>query len=143
MKEKLITITQKELEQIVYEEVQKERKILFDIHMEDYFLLPIYKEKKYRGRSSITMSKMAWETHLEQLAQLFGELELTRHAVEAMEPVYKEYHELYEKEHTYKMTFDDYIKMVNFSYSADELERVRDKVEEMYYKSLDDEELER
>jgi len=132
-----ITLTQKEFEQLVYDEVQKERHILFDMCLEDYFLLPLARERKQKGKTYITMSKEAWNKHLEQLGTTIGDLMLARKTIQVMEPVYKEYHSKYEEKHAFD--FDDYMKMVNATYNAEEFERVRDMFEEEFYKQFDDE----
>ena len=48
--------------------------------------------------------------------------------------VFDEYREEYEKAHDF--TFDDYIKMCEVSYDADEFERVKERFEEEYFKDL-------
>lgn len=138
MKEKQITVTQDELERIVYEEIQKERKILFDLCLEDYFLLPIITEQKRKGKVYIYMSKSAWTDFLEQISKSLGDLEIAREIIGIMEPVYTEYHKTYEENHS--LNFDDYMRASIAAYDADEFEHVRDMFEEEYYKRLNDEE---
>lgn len=136
MEKRTITMTQREFEQFIYEEVQKERHILFDMRFEDYFLLPLSTEWRRKGKIYISMSKDAWEKHLEQLSTTMGDLMMARKAIKMMEPVYREYREAYEKEHGFD--FDDYMKMINVSYNTEEFERVRDMFEEEFYKQFDD-----
>lgn len=135
MKEKQITVTQDELEKIVYEELQKERSMFFALCAENYFLLPIVKEKSHKGKYEVITSKEEWGKHLERLAQTFGDLELARETIKIMSPIYQEYREVYEKEHSF--SFDDYIRIVNTAYDFEEFERVRDRFEEENYLQIE------
>lgn len=132
---KNITLTQEEFDQFVYEAVQKERHILFDMVLEDYALLPFYKEYKYKRRKRITMTKEAWERHLDLLGQTLGDLTLARETIKTMEPVYNEYYEAYKEKHSFDLA--EYMQHINFAYDSEEFERVRDKIEEAYYSQLD------
>lgn len=132
---KNITLTQDEFEQLIYEAVQKERHILFDMVLEDYALLPLYKEYKYKRKKRITMTKEAWERHLDLLGQTLGDLTLARETIEAMKPVYTEYYEAYKEKHSFDLT--EYMQHINFTYDSDEFERVRDKIEDTYYNRID------
>lgn len=135
---KNITLTQSEFDELIYEAVQKERHILFDMVLEDYALLPVYKERLYKGKKRITMTKNAWEKHLGLLGQTLGDLTLARETIEAMKPVYKEYYNAYKEKHRFDL--GGYIQYINFAYDSDEFNRVRDKIEDTYYNQLDDEE---
>lgn len=134
---KNITLTQSEFDELIYEAVQKERHILFDMVLEDFALLPIYKERLYKGKKRITMTKEAWNRHLELLGQTLGDLTIAREKIKIMEPVYNEYYEAYKEKHSFELT--EYMQHINFAYDSEEFERVRDKIEDMYYKRLDDE----
>lgn len=138
MKEQSITVTQDELERIVYEEILKERHILYDMHLEDYFLFPEVTEYAKKGKTYISMSKEAWEKHRKDVSHFLDDITLMRELVKMMEPVYREYYADYEAAHDFN--FDDYMRMIVTSYDADEFERVRDMFEEDYFKQLDEEE---
>lgn len=141
MEKDSITVTQKELEKVVYEEIQKERRILFDMRLEDYFLLPVLTEKKRRGKSYISMPRSAWEEFLEQVCRTLDDLETAREIIGWMEPVYREYHMDYEDSHSFN--FDNYVRTATASYDADEFERVRGMFEEAFEKNYDNAGLER
>ncbi|MCD8224464.1 MAG: hypothetical protein LUC99_06410 [Clostridiales bacterium] len=138
---KYITIDREALEKLVYDEVQKERHILFDVRAEDYFLIPCTIEKRYKGKKVIVITKEAWERHMEQLSVTLGDLTTARDLIERMKAVYEEYHEEYESKHGFD--FDEYIKMSTASYDAEEFERVRERFEEEYDKHLFDDDWER
>lgn len=135
-----ITVTQEELEDIVYEEVQKTRHMLFQLCLEDYFFLPHTKTEKHKGKNNIIISHDEWQSHLQKLSETLGDLQLARQTIELMEPVYNAYHDLYEQEHIFNL--NNYINNIYVSYSAEEFERIKDKFEEKFYKNFDDNELE-
>lgn len=137
MKEKLIAVTQEELEKIVFEEVQKERLMLFKLYMEDYILLPTYNET-IDGKQ-IVMLKKAWEEHLEQLGQLMGDLDIAREHIKQIEPIYHEYFRRYYYEQTNTDVVANMIASASLACDADELERIRDRIEQTYYERLDSE----
>jgi len=132
-----IILTQKEFEQFVYDEIQKQRHILFDIRLEDYFLLPQITERRCKGGVCVSMSKEDWNKHLERLTTTIDDLMVARETIQIMEPVYKAYHKQYESEHAFDL--DEHINLVNATYNAEEFERVRDMFEEEFYKQFDDE----
>lgn len=141
MKEKQLIVTKSELESIVYEEVQKERHMLFDLCLEDYALLPLHTYGKRRGKQVVTVPLDGWENLLEQYSQVLGDLMIAREIIKKIKPVYDEYQKTYEKEHGFELY--EYIKMVNTLYDSDEFERVRDQFEEEYNRQLDENALER
>lgn len=132
---KNITLTQSEFDELIYEAVQKERHMLFDMVLEDYALLPVYKERLYKGKKRITMTKEAWNRHLELLGQTLGDLTIARETIKIMEPVYKEFYDEYKEKHSFDLM--DYMQQINFTYDSDEFERVRDKIEDTYYNRID------
>ena len=143
MKEKLITVTRDELEQIILEETLKERHILFDIGIEDYYEVPPVRESKLY-RNSVIISKTKWKKFLRWIEDMIIDFEQARNIIKVMEPVFREYHVQYEQEHlkaeaeqATSMDFDQYIKMAAASYDSDEFERTRELFEDTFSDSLD------
>lgn len=134
----ILMIDRDRFEEFTYNEVQKMRHILFDLCCEDYILMPRTERIKQNGKDYIKMSKEDWETYTDDVSIALGDLMTARDLIKTMKPVFDEYREEYEKAHDF--TFDDYIKMCEVSYDADEFERVRDRFEEEYFKDISDDE---
>ncbi len=142
MKEKAITITQTELDQIVQKEFQKRRRILFDLCFEEYASNLIFKEKKVLWKTFIIIDKRNWDKLWNTLTKISSDLTDAREILEITEPFYKKYHSYHEPEPKNEQTFssfDEYVAMINTEYSSAEFERVREQFEEEYYKRFDDE----
>lgn len=145
MKERLITVTRDELEQIILDEALKTRHMLFDIEIEDYFEPPKPKESKLY-KKSVLITKTEWENLLKQMEYILTDFQQARDIIKIMEPVYREYHIQYEQNHPEQKPevsendyFDKYIKMVTASYDSDEFERTRELFEAEFCKGESDE----
>ena len=136
--DKFLMIDRDRFEEFTYNEVQKMRHILFDLCCEDYILMPRTERIRQNGKEYIKMSKEDWDTYIDDVSIALGDLMTARDLIKTMKPVFDEYREEYEKAHDF--TFDDYIKMCEVSYDADEFERVRDRFEEEYFKDISDDE---
>lgn len=136
--DKFLMIDRDRFEEFTYNEVQKMRHILFDLYCEDYILMPRTERIRQNGKEYIKMSKEDWDTYIDDVSIALGDLMTARDLIKTMKPVFDEYREEYEKAHDF--TFDDYIKMCEVSYDADEFERVRDRFEEEYFKDISDDE---
>ena len=136
--DKFLMIDRDRFEEFTYNEVQKMRHILFDLCCEDYILMPRTERIRQNGKEYIKMSKEDWDTYIDDVSIALGDLMTARDLIKTMKPVFDEYREEYEKAHDF--TFDDYIKMCEISYDADEFERVRDRFEEEYFKDISDDE---
>lgn len=134
----ILMIDRDSFEEFTYNEVQKMRHILFDLCCEDYILMPRTERIRHNGKDYIKMSKEDWETYIDDVSIALGDLMTARDLIKTMKPVFDEYREEYEKAHDF--TFNDYIKMCEVSYDADEFERVRDRFEEEYFKDISDDE---
>lgn len=145
MKEKLITVTRDELEQIILDETLKARHMLFDIEIEDYFEPPKPKESRFY-KNSVLIKKAEWDNLLKQMEYILTDFQQARDIIKIMEPVYKQYHIQYEQSYPDQKPemsesdyFDKYIKMMTTSYDSDEFERTRELFEGIFPASLDDE----
>ena len=136
--DKFLMIDRDRFEEFTYNEVQKMRHILFDLCCEDYILMPRTERIRQNGKEYIKISKEDWDTYIDDVSIALGDLMTARDLIKTMKPVFDEYREEYEKAHDF--TFDDYIKMCEVSYDADEFERVRDRFEEEYFKDISDDE---
>lgn len=133
MREKQITITQKELDGLVQKEFEKRRRILFDMCVEGYEPDITYKEKKFLGNRFIVINGKNWDKIWKYFTKISEDLMDAREILEITEPFYKRYHDLHEQDvrQEYPFTsFDEYIKMVDAEYTSEEFERVREEFEE-------------
>lgn len=135
----MITITQKELDEIVFKEIQKKRRILFDLCMEEYSADITYKEKKFLWKKFVVLDKRNWNKLWRQFCRISNDLMDAREILEITEPFYKQYHVYHEqKQENQFSSFDEYMGLITTEYSSAEFEKVRDKFEE-YCKQLDSE----
>ena len=146
MKEKLITVTRDELEQVILQEALRTRRMLFDIELEEYFEPPKPKESRFY-KKYVLLSKADWEKLLKQIEYILVDCQQAKDIIKIMEPVFREYRTQYEQEHTKQDPkqsddFDEYIKMVTTSYDAEEFERAEELFEKSFNLGESDEELE-
>lgn len=142
MREKQITITQQELDKLVQRELEKRRRILFDICFENYGSNLTFVEKKFLWKHFIIIDKKEWERLWKQFSKVSEDLMDAREILEITEPFYKKYHTLHEpiqKQERPFSSFDEYIQMINTEYTSEEFERAREQFEKEYYNQLDDE----
>lgn len=133
MREKQITITQAELNELVEKEFQKKRRILFDLCAEGYSLDLDYKEKNIFGKRFIIFDGKSWDRLWKRFTKVSEDLMDAREILEITEPFYKKYHTFHEqniKQEYPFASFDEYIKMVDAEYTSEEFERVREEFEE-------------
>lgn len=133
-----ITIEDKELQELVYQKVLAMRRMLFDLCTEDYPYMPKVVSKWRRGKKVVLISEDEWNRYNEDIAISMGDLMTAREMIAKMEPVYREFHEEYEKKH--QVSFDEYMQQMIADYDTEEFEQVRERFEEEYYKQLEDEE---
>ena len=126
----------KEIEFRAYREVQRMRRILFDLCLEDYIREPEIVKTKWKGKEVILMSLDEWKTYQTQVSEVLGDLFEAREIIQTMKPVFGEYAAEYEAKHN--ISFDDYMNLAAVSYDADEFERVREQFENEYYKEIDE-----
>ncbi len=138
MNDNIIMINKDDFEQFTFDEVQKMRHILFDLCCEDYILMPRTEALREKGKDYIKMPLNDWKKYTDDVSIALGDLMTARDIIKVMKPIFDEYREEYEKAHDF--AFDDYIKMCEVSYDADEFERVRDRFEEEYFKDISDDE---
>ena len=82
-----------------------------------------------------------WNLYNENVSISMGDLETARELIKKMEPVYREFHEEYERRHN--LSFDEYMQQIIVDYNAEEFERVKERFEEEYYNQLQGEDIER
>ena len=122
-------ITQHELEQLTHEQLLKQIHIMYDIHLENYAVLPeVHEEVRHKRRYAVIESN-DWEMFLDSLERVFFELDIARDIVSKLKRVYDKY-----KENEFDM--DTYIQAISTDYDADEFERVKDMFEEEYTNRL-------
>lgn len=141
MKEKQITITQSELDAIVQQELQKKRRILFDLCFENYGTNLVFVEKKFLWKRFIIINKKEWDKLWKQFSKVSEDLMDAREILEITEPFYKKYRACHEQEQRPEQpfkSFDEYIDMINTEYTSAEFERVREQFEDEYYKQFED-----
>ena len=126
----------KEIEFRAYREVQRMRRILFDLCLEDYIREPEIVKTKWKGKEVILMSLDEWKTYQTQVSEALGDLFEAREIIQTMRPVFDEYASEYEAKHN--ISFDEYMNLAAVSYDADEFERVREQFENEYYKEIDE-----
>lgn len=135
MREKQITITQTELDELVRKEFEKRRRILFDMGIEGYEPEIAYKERRFLGNRFIVIDGKNWDKLWKHFTKVSEDLMDAREILEITEPFYKKYHVLYEddgkKEYQFG-SFDEYIRMINTEYTSAEFERMREQFEEEY-----------
>ncbi|NBH71101.1 hypothetical protein D3Z51_03470 [Clostridiaceae bacterium] len=141
MENNKITINKDNFKKWAYHEILHQQRILFDLCLDDYLLMPAKIHAKHKGKPVVIISLNDWKEFEESLSITFGDLSLARDLIKQMQPVFDEYYEEYEQKH--KFNFDEYQKAQLLSYDSDEFEKVRDIFEKEYYKKLDDESLER
>ena len=127
----------KEIEFRAYREVQRMRRILFDLCLEDYIREPEIVKTKWKGKEVILMSLDEWKTYQTQVSEALGDLFEAREIIQTMRPVFDEYASEYEAKHN--ISFDEYMNLAAVSYDADEFERVREQFENEYYSHSEDE----
>ncbi len=131
-------ITQHELEQIMHEQLLKQIHIMYDIHLEDYVVLPeVHEEVRHKRRYAV-MDGKDWDMFLDSLDKVFFELDIARNIISKLKPVYDKYKDAYMAENDFDM--DTYIRAVSTDYDADEFERVKDMFEDEYTNRLQIEE---
>ena len=126
----------KEIEFRAYREVQRMRRILFDLCLEDYIREPEIVKTKWKGKEVILLSPDEWKTYQTQVSEAVGDLFEAREIIQTMKPVFDEYAAEYEAKHN--ISFDEYMNLAAVSYDADEFERVREQFENEYYKEIDE-----
>lgn len=141
MENNKITINKDDFKKWAYHEILLQQRILFDLCLDDYLLMPAKTHTKYKGKSVVIISLNDWNEFEESLSNTLGDLSLARDLIKQMQPVFDEYYMEYEQKH--RFNFDDYQKSQLLSYDSDEFEKVRDIFEKEYYQKLDNESLER
>lgn len=136
-----ITIEDAELQELVYQKVLAMRRMLFDLCTEDYPYMPKAISTRKRGRKVVLIPEDEWNRYNEDIAVSMGDLMTAREMIKKMEPVYREFHEEYERKH--QIPFDEYVQQIIVDYDTAEFEQVRERFEEEYYKQFEDEETER
>ncbi len=127
-------ITQHELEQIMHEQLLKQIHIMYDIHLENYAVLPEVHEEVRHKREYAVIESNDWNLFLDSLERVFFELDIARDIVSKLKPVYDKYKDAYMLENDFDM--DTYMQAVSTDYDADEFERVKDMFEEKYTNRL-------
>ena len=133
-----MTINKEEFEKMVYEEVKRERRMFYELCMDDYLYLPNVQKEKHKGQSVIMISESEWNYFMEMLSQCLGDLLTARELVKTMQSVYNEFHEEYERLHNIKV--EDYIKIQVALCDTEDFEKVRDRFEEEFYNDSDERE---
>ena len=136
-----IVIKDQELQELIYQKVSAMRRMLFDLRTEDYPYMPKTISKRRRGKKIVIMLEDEWNLYNEYVAVSMGDLETARELIKKMEPVYREFHEEYERRHN--LSFDEYMQQIIVDYNAEEFERVKERFEEEYYNQLQGEDIER
>lgn len=136
-----IVIEDQELQELIYQKVSAMRRMFFDLRTEDYPYMPKTISKRRRGKKIVIMLEDEWNLYNEYVAVSMGDLETARELIKKMEPVYREFHEEYERRHN--LYFDEYMQQIIVDYNAEEFERVKERFEEEYYNQLKDEDIER
>ena len=136
-----IVIEDQELQELIYQKVSAMRRMLFDLRTEDYPYMPKTISKRRRGKKIVIMLEDEWNLYNEYVAVSMGDLETARELIKKMEPVYREFHEEYERRHN--LSFDEYMQQIIVDYNAEEFERVKERFEEEYYNQLQGEDIER
>lgn len=127
MTEDNMIIDRDKFETVVFDEVQKMRHMLFNLRCDDYIRMPDRKRVKRQGKDFIEIPREEWERYENEVSEALGDLFTARDLIQAMKPIFREYHEEYEEKH--KISLDDYIKFVVSEYDTDEFERVRERFE--------------
>ena len=125
-------ITQHELEQIMHEQLLKQIHIMYDIHLENYAVLPEVHEEVRHKREYAVIESNDWNLFLDSLERVFFELDIARDIVSKLKPVYDKYKDAYMLENDFDMD----MQAVSTDYDADEFERVKDMFEEEYTNRL-------
>ena len=136
-----IVIEDQELQELIYQKVSAMRRMFFDLRTEDYPYMPKTISKRRRGKKIVIMLEDEWNLYNEYVAVSMGDLETARELIKKMEPVYREFHEEYERRHN--LSFDEYMQQIIVDYNAEEFERVKERFEEEYYNQLQGEDIER
>ena len=136
-----IVIKDQELQELIYQKVSAMRRMFFDLRTEDYPYMPKTISKRRRGKKVVIMLEDEWNLYNENVAISMGDLETARELIKKMEPVYREFHEEYERRHN--LSFDEYMQQIIVDYNAEEFERVKERFEEEYYNQLQGEDIER
>ena len=136
-----IVIKDQELQELIYQKVSAMRRMFFDLRTEDYPYMPKTISKRRRGKKIVIMLEDEWNLYNEYVAVSMGDLETARELIKKMEPVYREFHEEYERRHN--LSFDEYMQQIIVDYNAEEFERVKERFEEEYYNQLQGEDIER
>ena len=125
MNKEVITIDKEAFESLVYSEVIKLQKIQFDLCTEDYAYLSEITKTRYKGKDVVIIPQNSWKLYDDIVNKCFLDLSLARSLIRKMQPVFDEYIDEYTQKHTFD--FDDFLRMQQITYTADEFERVRDR----------------
>ena len=107
---------------------------MYDIHLENYAVLPEVHEEVRHKREYAVIESNDWNLFLDSLERVFFELDIARDIVSKLKPVYDKYKDAYMLENDFDM--DTYMQAVSTDYDADEFERVKDMFEEEYTNRL-------
>ena len=129
--------TETQLRRRVKEAIKKEKRVLFDLHLEKFSLLPTRKRVHLWRKGYVIIPEAEWDRFEDEDGQLLGDLETARRIIETEEPVFLEYCEEYCKKHAFSL--EQYLNAVIAQYTSEEFERVRERYEEEYNRRLDEE----
>lgn len=141
MKNEQILIDKKDLDRILREGAYKWRRMFFDLEMENYAPLINVKQTKWKRKNVVIIGITEWEEYERWVYDCLADLSDARDLIKAMQAVYDEFHDEYEKKHNIKL--GDLIRMQLVSCDAEEFERIRDKFDDMCLGFEDDDESER
>ena len=81
-------ITQHELEQIMHEQLLKQIHIMYDIHLENYAVLPeVHEEVRHKREYAVIESK-DWKLFIDSLERVFFEIDIARDIGSKVNTVY-------------------------------------------------------